>query len=112
MRRTDTSTAGIGSVDGAGAKKARDAMNADELREDIERTREGLGETVEGLAAKVDVKARARRLVMAIGVRRLLVGAGSAAVAAGGVWGASKGARAFKARRARSRGIRRFLPST
>ena len=34
-----------------------------ELREDIERTREQLGETVEALAAKTDVKARARKKV-------------------------------------------------
>ncbi len=33
---------------------------ADELREEIEQTREELGETVEALAAKTDVKARAK----------------------------------------------------
>jgi Protein of unknown function (DUF3618) len=34
--------------------------DAEQLREEIERTRELLGETVEQLAAKVDVKGRAR----------------------------------------------------
>ena len=34
--------------------------DAQQLREEIERTREHLGETVEQLAAKVDVKARAQ----------------------------------------------------
>jgi hypothetical protein len=36
------------------------ADNAQQLREEIERTREHLGETVEQLAAKVDVKSRAQ----------------------------------------------------
>src|SRR5271166_3628944 len=35
-------------------------MNAPEIQQEIERTRERLGETVEELAAKADVKARAR----------------------------------------------------
>jgi hypothetical protein len=34
-----------------------------ELRQDIERTRQQLGETAEALAAKADVKARARQKV-------------------------------------------------
>jgi len=34
-------------------------MTAPEIQQEIERTRERLDETVEGLAAKVDVKARA-----------------------------------------------------
>ncbi|HWG60785.1 MAG TPA: DUF3618 domain-containing protein [Streptosporangiaceae bacterium] len=34
--------------------------DADELRQDIERTRDRLGETVEELAAKADVKSRAK----------------------------------------------------
>ena len=34
-----------------------------ELREDIERTRQQLGETAEALAAKADVKARAKQKV-------------------------------------------------
>jgi len=34
-----------------------------ELREDIERTRQQLGETAEALAAKTDVKARAKQQV-------------------------------------------------
>jgi len=35
-------------------------MNGQQLREEIERTREHLGATVEQLAAKVDVKSRAQ----------------------------------------------------
>jgi len=35
-------------------------MNAPEIQQEIERTREHLGETVEELAAKADVKARVR----------------------------------------------------
>jgi len=35
-------------------------MTADDLRHEIEQTRERLGETVDELAAKADVKARAR----------------------------------------------------
>jgi len=39
---------------------APDPPTAAELQQEIERTRERLGETVEELAAKADVKARAR----------------------------------------------------
>jgi hypothetical protein len=39
------------------------ADSADALRADIERTRHQLGETVEALAAKTDVKARAQEKV-------------------------------------------------
>jgi hypothetical protein len=35
-------------------------MTADEIRQEIEETRQRLGETVDELAAKADVKARAR----------------------------------------------------
>ena len=35
-------------------------MNTDELRQEIEQTRQRLGETVDELAAKADMKARAR----------------------------------------------------
>jgi hypothetical protein len=35
-------------------------MTADDLRQEIEQTRQHLGETVDELAAKADVKARAR----------------------------------------------------
>ena len=49
-------------------------MTADELRQEIEQTRQSLGETVDELAAKADVKTRAR----ANGV--LVAGAGVVAV--------------------------------
>jgi hypothetical protein len=35
-------------------------MTADEIRQEIEQTRQSLGETVDELAAKADMKARAR----------------------------------------------------
>jgi len=38
-------------------------MTADEVRQEIEQTRQRLGETVDQLAAKADVKARARSRV-------------------------------------------------
>jgi Protein of unknown function (DUF3618) len=38
-------------------------MTADELRQEIEQTRQRLGETVDELTAKADVKARARAKV-------------------------------------------------
>jgi Protein of unknown function (DUF3618) len=45
----------------AEAGKGRDTrMTAEEIQQEIERTREHLGETVDVLAAKADVKARAR----------------------------------------------------
>jgi len=46
-----------------------DDAKAAALRSDIERTREELGETVEALAAKADVKARAREKVDDVKVR-------------------------------------------
>jgi hypothetical protein len=51
--------------------EARPAPPADpeQLRQDIERTREELGETVEALIAKADVKARARERVGEISER-------------------------------------------
>ena len=48
-----------GQPEGSTTGPAADA----ELREDIERTRQELGETVEALAAKTDVKTRARKKV-------------------------------------------------
>ncbi|MGA4986412.1 DUF3618 domain-containing protein [Streptomyces cellulosae] len=44
----------------AGSEQARGAKGPDELRREIERTRHELGDTVEELAGKMDVKARAR----------------------------------------------------
>lgn len=104
-------------------------MSAGELRKDIERTREDLGATVEGLAAKADVKARALRAVDggkqavagapgkaartaksavgAVGPRRLVAGAVSAVVTACAVRAVARGA---AARRTRTRGPRRRPP--
>ncbi len=45
------------------ARGARGGAEVDDVRADIERTRQQLGETVEALAAKADVKARARQKV-------------------------------------------------
>ena len=46
-------------AESAGARNG--AVTPEALREDIARTREQLGETVEALAAKADVKARVRQ---------------------------------------------------
>jgi hypothetical protein len=48
---------------GQPASRAHGGAGADDVRADIERTRQQLGETVEALAAKADVKARARQKV-------------------------------------------------
>jgi chromosome segregation ATPase len=42
------------------------AQSPEEIRTDIEQTREDLGDTVEALAAKTDVKARARERAQAL----------------------------------------------
>jgi len=44
-----------------GGDRVNGAVDKAELREQIERTRNDLGETIEALAAKADVKARARQ---------------------------------------------------
>jgi hypothetical protein len=49
------------------SRKGKDVpMRAPEIQQEIERTRERLGETVEELAAKADVKARARDKVASV----------------------------------------------
>jgi chromosome segregation ATPase len=49
------------------ARSATDqAQSPEEIRADIEQTREDLGDTVEALAAKTDVKARARERAQAL----------------------------------------------
>jgi hypothetical protein len=52
----------------------------DELERDIERTREHLGETVDALGAKLDVKSRAQDAVHQADTRK--IGAGVVIVAA------------------------------
>jgi hypothetical protein len=49
-------------TEGQSGGQSSDVSSA-ELRQDIERTRQQLGETVEALAAKADVKSRAREKV-------------------------------------------------
>lgn len=49
--------------DVAPAEEAGEARSAEEIRADIEQTRGQLGETVEALAEKTDVKAQARNRV-------------------------------------------------
>ena len=44
----------------AGPDDAQETRSPEEIREDIEKTREEVGDTVEALAAKTDVKAQAR----------------------------------------------------
>ncbi|MBT3163747.1 DUF3618 domain-containing protein [Streptomyces sp. Vc74B-19] len=57
--RGTTSSSGA-HVDAASEAAAQGAKGPDELRREIERTRHELGDTVEELAGKMDVKARAR----------------------------------------------------
>jgi len=49
-----------GSAD-QGAGEAEKNANPEEIEADIERAREGLGETVEALTARLDVKTRAQQ---------------------------------------------------
>ena len=48
------------SASAAGPDPAQETRSPDEIRADIEQTREEVGDTVEALAAKSDVKAQAR----------------------------------------------------
>jgi hypothetical protein len=48
---------------GTEAHDEDEARTPDEIRADIDRTREGLGDTVEALAAKTDVKGQAKAKV-------------------------------------------------
>ena len=60
-----------------------DARDPDTLREGIEQTRQGLGETVEALAAKTDVRAHAKRKLgkaRSSLAKPAILGAGGAAV--------------------------------
>ena len=47
----------------AGSDDAQETRSSDEIRSDIDDTREEVGDTVEALAAKTDVKAQARARV-------------------------------------------------
>jgi uncharacterized protein YdbL (DUF1318 family) len=51
------------SASAAGPDEAQETRSPDEIRADIEQTREEVGDTVEALAAKSDVKAQARERV-------------------------------------------------
>ena len=54
----------MGSQQGAGrSQQVSEARDADAIREEIESTRKDLGDTVEALSAKTDVKAQAKRKV-------------------------------------------------
>ncbi|HEU4426851.1 MAG TPA: DUF3618 domain-containing protein [Pilimelia sp.] len=61
MTSTSNEAGGYRTATAAGGGKA--ATDPDEIRTEIERTRENLGDTVEALAAKADVKARASEAV-------------------------------------------------
>lgn len=50
----------------AGPELGAEERSAQELRDDIERTRSELGDTVEALAEKTDVKARAKERVAGV----------------------------------------------
>jgi hypothetical protein len=65
-----------GQSTGGAASGATVPDDEQKLREDIEQTRERLGETVDQLAAKADVKERARAKAAALaGQRRVQLGA-------------------------------------
>ena len=49
-----------GAAMSAPAERAQETRTPEEIRADIEQTREEVGDTVEALAAKTDVKARTR----------------------------------------------------
>jgi hypothetical protein len=66
------------------AESGRAAMEPDEIRTEIERTREDLGDTVAALAGKADVKARTK-VAAADARERLMDGAHIAAGRAGEV---------------------------
>ena len=51
------------SASAAGPDEAQETRSLEEIRADIEQTREEVGDTVEALAAKSDVKAQARERV-------------------------------------------------
>lgn len=53
----------MGKEPSAGGTAVSDTQETEQLKEQIEATREELGETVEALAAKTDVKAQAKRKV-------------------------------------------------
>ena len=61
MTSTNNEAGGVRSAMTTGATTA--AKDLDEIRTDIERTRGDLGDTVEALSAKTDVKARASEAV-------------------------------------------------
>jgi ElaB/YqjD/DUF883 family membrane-anchored ribosome-binding protein len=52
--------------DTAAEAAAGESKSPDEIRADIERTRENLGDTVEALAEKTDVKAQAKNRISAV----------------------------------------------
>ncbi|WP_125107940.1 DUF3618 domain-containing protein [Gulosibacter massiliensis] len=62
--KVSRSTAGVASVSAAPPEPEKGASQ-EEIEADIERTRRELGETVEALAEKFDVKSQARRQIAA-----------------------------------------------
>ncbi len=50
-------------AEGAAMSEAQETRTPEEIRSDIEETREEVGDTVEALAAKADVKAQARERI-------------------------------------------------
>ena len=56
----DERTEGAAMSTAAGPDSSAETRSAEEIRADIEQTREEVGDTVEALAAKTDVKAQAR----------------------------------------------------
>ncbi|MDX2605211.1 DUF3618 domain-containing protein [Streptomyces caniscabiei] len=83
-----THTSGTAGTSGGASNGSVGAKGPDELRRQIEQTRAQLGDTVEELAAKADVKARmhsAWERVPRVPREAVVVGGATVAVAAAGV---------------------------
>ncbi|WP_033527144.1 DUF3618 domain-containing protein [Streptomyces galbus] len=80
-----THTSGTTGASGGATNGSVGAKGPDELRRQIEQTRAQLGDTVEELAAKADVKARVHSAWERVPREAVVVGGASVAVAAAGV---------------------------
>ncbi|MBD9725487.1 DUF3618 domain-containing protein [Streptomyces caniscabiei] len=80
-----THTSGTAGASGGASNGSVGAKGPDELRRQIEQTRAQLGDTVEELAAKADVKARVHSAWERVPREAVVVGGATVAVAAAGV---------------------------
>ena len=63
MTTSDTSSTSSGGSNGSASEGTQGSSDPDAIREEIERTRDDLAETVDALHAKLDVKSQARAKV-------------------------------------------------